>query len=499
MSSQASLPDAVVCDTHPGRAAGNTARPASVPPAGKPTPEAAKAFSLFTSKKWEKAASALVAVAKGTTKDDAGNQAVATYQLGLVLHELELHHASAAILGAIASDPSHPRSLDAAVVMSSLAAHHPNPPSLARRMGILRADTLQNVEPKSSRDTLAYLLAERLFFEGDDEHSVEALAAIPKESPWFVRGALRASYSHMRLRKSVPSVQALERSLSRLNEAPNAVDGTRLRNLATLSTGWVYLTAAVSGSPQHDLKVDDTKLSVALKSLTNVDASGEWGAEAKAGAALAMLLSGNVERAFEQLDTNPRKVPDTSLLRATVLLSARKNAEAKALAEGFQTRYREQAVVAARMISQYCPAAKHTTLDELLRRDLSKAPSDERALLELAIAARPVARALEHQAAVTSERAAIGARLKSVASDTALVKVVEASLDDELREAGEDAAIAALDALLRAQDEAQSALQFNQRLLGPDSATAAQFALERTMRQLLVSQLRAEYLASMVD
>lgn len=337
-------------DTGPGKKGGAKPVDNSPPPqAGQMTEQAAQAKKLFDSEKWVEASLALYRVHKGETGDDEGNKQIAQFNLAQALYKLKFYQAAYGIFSEIAEKPNHLK-FDATLLwLAKLATDLPEPADIVERIGRYNDDQIAKFNNQEQRNLywqLNYLLGRYRYRNRQYESGLRLFTNVGRQSKYYVHAQFFSGISNVQLRKSVPAVQAFTRIVSALDEGVEGVeDEAHMRDLATLSMARTFYSASIrlddSGSP----KIDQDKLSAAVKYWNKVDVASDLWLDALFEESWAYFMAGDYPHALGNVHTLSAPYfphsyyPEAEVLKAVIYFANCQYDDATTIVAKFQHKY----------------------------------------------------------------------------------------------------------------------------------------------------------------
>jgi len=286
---------------------GGSQPPDEVATPGQPTEEAAQSKRLFDAGKWSQAALALKKVTSGETGDDEGNKQIAQFELAISLYNMKFYQASYGIFSEIAVKPNHQKFKETLLWLARLATQLPEPANIVERVGKYDAsmiDTFNNAQQRPLYWQLNYLLGRYKYNARDYDTALELFAKVDKASPYYVQAKFFSGISYVQQRKSVPAVTAFQDIEKALDEGVEGVeDKARMRDLAYLSMARTYYSASVRLDDAGQPKIDEKKLSAAVKYWNRVDISSEYWLDALFEESWAYFMAGDYPHALGNIHT----------------------------------------------------------------------------------------------------------------------------------------------------------------------------------------------------
>lgn len=255
-------------------------------------------------------------------------QADADFFLGAAMAASRAAGAVAA-LGPIVQNPAHPRFRDAVLALALLGRELPEGADVERWFGAVSeasAPALVAATPAAAEAVL-YFVGRSRYDSWRYDEAASALAKVTRDPLLAPRAQLLLGAANVRLRRSVPAVQAMQRALASLDAAPPGADRVYLRDAAHLAIAQTFYAAAFRPNENDVLAVDSSKLSAFVKYAEMIDPSSPLWPEAAFELAWAFLLAGDHVRAgghARALSGSPMpsaRAAEARLLEANVLFA----------------------------------------------------------------------------------------------------------------------------------------------------------------------------------
>jgi tetratricopeptide (TPR) repeat protein len=311
---------------------GGKSAAAEAPPvvAGEPTEGFTAAKRAFDQEKWPEAAQGMFKVVSGETGDDPGNKQLGEFYLAISLYRLKFFQSSFAIFSVIAEQPNHLKFNETLLWLAKLALELPEPADIIARVGKYSDEHLARFDNKEQQELywqLNQMLGRYKYRQGEFEEAIRFFQKVDKRSPDYVKAQFFSGISYVRLKKSVPAVQAFQRIVKAVDEGgvEGVEDEDRLRDLANLSMARTYYSASIRLDPETNAPtIDSKKLSAAVKYWNVVDESSEYWLDAQFEEAWAYFMAGQYTRALGNIHTInapyfPKAFyPEADILKAVV-------------------------------------------------------------------------------------------------------------------------------------------------------------------------------------
>ncbi len=399
----------------PAGAAAGASDEAPASPSGErpPSEDLAEGLRRYARAEYLPASASFHRVLEGSTDDDVANVDKARFFLAKSLFHVGLVHASAIVFDEITSaERDAPYFDDSLEWLAELAEQLPDDPTVVSAVG--RYDTAQlerldTPELRSRFDHLLYLLGRARY---EDRRLREAIALFRRVSPsseWYVPARFFEAVSHVRDRHARPAIAAF-RAVVDATHRGGVKDADRYENLAWLSLGRAYYTAAHRHDADGQLEVDGRLLGAAVDAWERVDERSEYWRDALFEASWAFYLSGHDERALGRIHalrspffTDADQVPEADVIRAVALFSRCQLPAVEAELRRFHRRYDPLMPALRRLAHNHeSPRRAYALLDRSTRGPLGFDPRVE-PLARRALADRELARHLGDVRALSAE------------------------------------------------------------------------------------------------
>lgn len=321
--------------------------------AGQMTEEAANAKRLFDKQRWAEAAAALHRVVSGESGDDPGNQQNAQYWMAISLFHLKFYQASYSMFAQIAANKNHLKHDQTLLWLAKLATELPEPAGIIDSVGRYTSEDLARFNNAQQRDLyfqLNFMLG-RYKYDHDKayEEAIRLFGRVSPQSKYFVQAQFFSGVSYVQLRKSVPAVKAFQRIQTALDEGVKGVeDESRMHDLANLSMARTYYSSAIKLNPEtNSPKVDEGKLSAAVKYWDQIETASEYWLDALFEESWAYFMAGLYPQALGNIHTiEAPYFPGSFYPEAQIL---------KAVVYFYNCNYEAATTVVARFNKKYIP------------------------------------------------------------------------------------------------------------------------------------------------
>lgn len=260
----------------------------------------------------------------------------AEYRLGVSLYRFGLRAVGASIFKAIGSTPEHAAREEALRSLLPLALELPMGANIEAPLRqsdeAARAGALEDL-PSPVRSRVRYLLGHFEYSKEDARGRAPgagaanygaAIAQLQKvEDGDLPRARILIAMCHVRSRKSVPAVAALESALEALSSRTADPEARRLVDLANLLQARIYFSTAVRLDDTRNVIVGDrAKLTKALGHFKKIDDASPFGLDARWERAWVELAMGDQKGALSDfrsaIGTPGAYVPEAEQMEANV-------------------------------------------------------------------------------------------------------------------------------------------------------------------------------------
>ncbi len=343
--------DVIDLDEPAPAAKSSTAGRSGPPPtAGQMTEQAAQAKRLFDAEKWGDAASALYRVFKGETGDDEGNKQLAQYHLAIALYRLKLYQGAYGIFSEIADKPNHLKFNETLLWLAKLATDLPEPADIVERVGKYNDTQIDKFNNKSQQELywqLNYLLGRYKYRSRQYDDALRLFGKVSRDSKYYIKSQFFSGISNVQLRRSIPAVQSFQRIVGAIDDGVQGaeLDEERMRDLAFLSMARTYYSASVALDESNSPKINESKLSAAVKYWNKVDQGSEYWLDALFEESWAYFMAGDYAHALGNIHTigSPyfpnSYYPEAEILKAVIYFSNCQYDDAETIVARFQTQY----------------------------------------------------------------------------------------------------------------------------------------------------------------
>jgi hypothetical protein len=323
---------------------------AAAPKSGPITDAAARGRVLYQSEKYWDAAEVLYLVSTGATGDADDTREVAQFDLAKTFYKLKFFQAAYALFSEIADHPAHARYEETLLWLAKLATDLPEPADIVERVGRYDADRIARFDNAEQRDLfwrLNYLLGRYDYRNGQYAEAMGLFQKVDPRSALYVRAQFFLGVSNVQARRSMPAVQAFQRIVDAVDAEDAPVeDGARMRDLAYLSMARTFYSASIGLDDRGSApRVDQRRLSAAVKYWNRVGAGGEYWLDALFEESWAYFMAGDTSRALGNIHTieSPyfahADYPEAQVLRAVIYFTSCRYDDAIAIADALRDKY----------------------------------------------------------------------------------------------------------------------------------------------------------------
>lgn len=281
----------------------------------------------------------------------------AEYRLGVSLYRFGLRAVGASIFRGIASTPEHAAREDALRSLLPLALELPEAANIEAPLRqsdeSTRAGALEDL-PSAVRSRVRYLLGHFEYAKEDARSGAPAadaasygaaIAQLEKVADGDLpKAKIMIAMCHVRSRKSVPAVAALESAVEALSSRTADPEARRLVDFAHLLQARIYFSAAVRLDDTRNVMVGDrAKLTKALDHFKKIDDASPFGLDARWERAWVELAMGDQKGALSDfrsaIGTPGAYVPEAEQMEANVRWGLGEKDAALESMRGFVARY----------------------------------------------------------------------------------------------------------------------------------------------------------------
>ncbi len=320
-------------------------------PSMPPSEMLATGLRAYAAEDYLDAAVALRPVIEGRSSDARGNVEKARFFLAKSLHHLGFDHGAAVVLEEITRDGADGAYFDEALPwLAAVAERIPDDPILIEAVGRYQASALFSVDSDQSRDRydhLLYLMGRARYDQRRLDEAIALFRRIHRDSEHWVPARFFTAVSHVRERRARPAVAAFRSVIEAIESGRDGDidDPERMKNLAWLSLGRVYYTAANARDAQGDIQVDGRLLGAAIDAWERIPESSEYWLDALFEASWAFFVAEQYDRALGRIHALQSPYfadayyPEADVVRAVILFSHCQLDAAESLTERFHHRY----------------------------------------------------------------------------------------------------------------------------------------------------------------
>lgn len=277
------------------------------PQQGPPSEALANALRLYQQQRYNEAAVQLQRVAKGKTGDAGGNVQKGQFFLGKALYHLELYQSALSIFDEISKQgQQHLFYGQTLQWVAQLATQLPQPAGMVEVVGRYGSGALQQFNRSGTRDIynrLLFLMGRSKYQKGEFKRAVDLFGQVSKTSDRYVKAKFLQGVSYIRMRQASPAIDSFRAIIKGLDAGNvGAKEPQRMRDLAWLSLGRVYYTAA-NQSKGGKRQVDGRLLGQAVEAWNQVDQSSEYWLDAVFESSWAFFLADEYARALGNIHT----------------------------------------------------------------------------------------------------------------------------------------------------------------------------------------------------
>jgi hypothetical protein len=386
----------------------------TAPDDSPPSELLATGLRAYAAEDYVQAAVSFRPVIEGRSSDSRQNVDKARFFLAKCLHHQGFDHGAAVVLEEISRDADGPYFDEALPWLAAVGERVPDDPILVEAVGRYEASALDAVESDESRlryDHLLYLMGRARYDQRRLDEAVALFGRIDRESEHWVPARFFTAVSHVRERRARPAVAAFRSVIDAIESGRDGGidDPDRMKNLAWLSLGRVYYTAANGRDDAGDLQIDGRLLGAAIDAWDRIPESSEYWLDALFEASWAFFLAEQHGRALGRIHALESPYfadayyPEAEVVRAVILFSHCQLDAAEDVTTRFRRRY-ESIHGALRRIaaSRRDPSRAFALYDALQRGDGGLHPVVAR-LIRHELSDRDLLRSVAHRSHVRAE------------------------------------------------------------------------------------------------
>jgi tetratricopeptide (TPR) repeat protein len=375
----------------------------------------ALALRAYAAEDYLEAASALRVVVEGRSADSRQNVDKARFFLAKSLHHLGFDHGAAVVLEEIARAGEAGAYFDEALPwLAAVAERIPDDPVLVESVGRYDLETLERLEGADDRsryDHLLYLMGRARYQDRRLREAIALFAGIDRDSPYWVPARFFTAVSHVRERKARPAVRAFRSVIEAIDSGAHGGvdDPERMRNLAWLSLGRVYYTAANRRDDEDRVEVDGRLLGAAIDAWDRIPESSEYWLDALFEASWAFFLAENHGRALGRIhalqspEFTDAYYPEAEVVRAVILFSHCQLDAAEDVTGRFHRRYGSLLGALTRLAARRRDPARARALYAALQDGDAGLDPNVARLVRRTLGDRDLLRSVAHEAHVRAE------------------------------------------------------------------------------------------------
>jgi hypothetical protein len=375
-------------------------------PVPAPSDTLGRALRHYDAERFGEAAVLLQRVIEGATQDGEAGVQQAQFFLGKALLHLGFVHASLATFDELtALGRKHAYFTQSLPWIADIAQQLSEPRAalaLAGRFEPSDFDQLAGSLGEAARARVLLLLGEHAYREGELERALALLSRVDRASPLYPRARFLAGVTEVRRRHAQPAIEAFKDVAAGGDEA--------LRNLAWLSLGRVYYTAAHA---KHTQQSAGALLGNAVEAWSRVDQRSEHWLDALFESAWALFVSDEHARALGNLHAllspyfQGAFYPEAYLLKAVIQFDSCQMDDAMVAIRRFHAEYDPTHDELAALLAREADASRWPAL--LAQLDAGSLPISPRlrAVLQRALGDREVMRARGEIASIAAELQAL--------------------------------------------------------------------------------------------
>ncbi len=386
--------------------------PASVAD-GPPSEVMNAALGHYAAKQYARAAVGFKQVIGGGTGDAPAKQHQAEFFLAKSLFHLKLFQSALSVFDSISqAGPGHRGYADSLQWLAQLASELPEPAKIVEkvgRYGLPALDQFRAPQTVKVYNQLLYLLGRFAYDKGELDRAVDVLSMVSADSKFFVPATFYLGMTHVRQRKSQPAIAAFRRMLEKVESTGlTKTETTQYRNLAWLSLGRVYYSAANQASVSSD-EMRARLIGNAVDAWNRVEQSSEYWLDALFEGAWAFFLSdeyaralGNVHSLYSPYFSNAY-YPEALVIKAVTFFANCQAANSRATVARFHELYDPVQAELSAVLARYPDNVAFFNFLRDVRQDKAQLSKRIKPVVSSALSSRSVLRNLEYVDILTEE------------------------------------------------------------------------------------------------
>lgn len=292
--------------------------PVAPPQDGPPTEAFANAQRLYGEQQYRQAAVQFQRVIDGETRDFPAKVQEAQFFLGKTLYHLRYYQAALAVFDEISLTGAGHLFYDQTLQwLVQLATQLPETAGITEKIGRYPLSQLNQFDQASSGDTggeransggsaargafdqLLYLMGRYKYDQGDFATAVALFSRVRTSSPRYADALFYIGVTSVQLRQASPAINAFRSIITGISDGSlRTDDNERYRNLAWISLGRLYYTAARHVDAEGNPEIDGRILGQAVEAWNQIEPSSEYWLDAVFESSWAFFLATEYSRAL---------------------------------------------------------------------------------------------------------------------------------------------------------------------------------------------------------
>jgi hypothetical protein len=245
------------------------------------------------------------------------------FKLATILYRMGLKQPAFGFFAEIAEHPNHSKWSETLTWLAKLGADMPEAADVAERVG--KYDDAHIAALAGQRDLfaeLSWLSGQYAYRNRNYDDAITRFSRVDQGSPLFGKAQMMIGLANVQARRSVGAVQAYQRVIAWLDDGSAPPDALRLRDLANLSMGRTYFSAAIRIDDNNGSTVDATKISAAAKYYRRVSPAGDFFLDAIFEDAWTRAWAGDNAHALGEARLASSKLAEAAVLEAMIQYGA---------------------------------------------------------------------------------------------------------------------------------------------------------------------------------
>lgn len=386
-----------------------TGQPPSPPAEGPPSEALANALRLYQQERHQEAAVQFQRVVEGESQDAPANVQKAQFFLGKCLYHLRFYQSALAIFDEIGQQgQGHLYFGQTLQWLAQLASQLPEPAGIIEKVGRYGVDQLEQFNTAESQalyNELLYIMGRYKYGQGEFEEAIALFQRVAADSSFYVKARFFDGIAHIRMRRARPAIAAFRAIIDAIEEGDveGVEDEERMRNLAWISLGRVYYTAANRTDPETgERAIDGRLLGQAVEAWNTVDQGSEYWLDALFETSWAFFLADEYSRALGNIHTifSPyfadSYYPEALVLKAVTFFVNCQLENAEAMIGQFHERYDPVRAELETILGQFADNTSFFGFLQQVRGGEANLSPTVRGIVSSALADRDVLRHIEY-------------------------------------------------------------------------------------------------------